>query len=109
MSENRDPFKVPYRIQEHPNYAITMMGIVVNIEKKRILKPIEDDRGYLRVRLDGKRELISRLVAKRFLPNPDNKPNVRYKDGNRKNVIVSNLEWATNSEIKRPDKIKRIT
>lgn len=109
MSENRDPFKIPYRIHEHPNYAITMRGIVVNIEKKTILKPIKDSQGYLRVRLDGKRELISRLVAKRFLPNPENKPNVRYKDGDRSNVNVKNLEWATNSEIKRPDKHKRIT
>ena len=98
-----------HRIPEHPNYAVNRMGSIYNIEKKNKLKPIEDSQGYLRVRLDGKRELVSRLVAKRFLPNPENKPNVRYKDGDRSNVNVRNLEWATNSEIKRPDKHKRIT
>lgn len=98
-----------HRIPEHPNYAVNRMGSIYNIDKKTKLKPIEDSQGYLRVRLDGKRELVSRLVAKKFVENPDNKPNVRYKDGNRRNVKFDNLEWATNSEIKRPDKNKRIT
>lgn len=98
-----------HRIAEHPNYAVNKLGWVYNISKKTKLKPIEDSQGYLRVRLDGKRELVSRLVAKKFVDNPENKPNVRYKDGNKKNVRYDNLEWATNSEIKRPDKNKQIT
>lgn len=98
-----------HRIPEHPNYAVNRMGNIANTSKMTKLKPIEDSQGYLRVRLDGKRELVSRLVAKMFVDNPDNKPNVRYKDGNRRNVKFDNLEWATNSEIKRPDKNKRIT
>ena len=94
------------RIEDHPNYAINPFGIVYNLKKNTRLKPVKDDRGYLRVRLDGKREMISRLVAKIFIPNPYNKPNVRYKDGNRSNVCSENLQWATNSEIKRPDRHK---
>lgn len=106
MLQNKDPFTIPHRIEDHPNYAVTRGGIIVNILTKHILKPVKDDRGYLRVRLDGKRELVSRLVAKTFLPNPANKPNVRYRDGDKSNVRVTNLQWATNSEIKRPDKLK---
>ena len=42
--------------------------------------------------------LIYRIVAQQFIPNPENKPEVNHKDGNRLNNKVSNLEWMTRSE-----------
>ena len=41
---------------------------------------------------------IHRLLAEYFIPNPDNKPCVNHKDGNKLNNNLSNLEWATISE-----------
>ena len=65
-------------------------------------KAVRDRMGYLTVDLykNGKRSTkrVNRLVAGAFIPNPDNKPEVNHKDGNRHNNTVSNLEWATKLE-----------
>lgn len=38
------------------------------------------------------------LVAKAFIPNPENKPEVNHKDFDRWNPCANNLEWVTHEE-----------
>ena len=49
---------------------------------------------YLGVYLDKKKYAVHRLLAKAFLPNKDNLPHVKFKDGNKHNISIDNLEWS---------------
>lgn len=116
-------------IDEYPNYAVSNYGRVKRLEhdtekyvkgvffcimhlKERIVRQTPNRTGYLAYRPTGSDGSLGeiythRLVAKYFVPNPNNYPCVNHKDEDKSNNYVclrddgsideekSNLEWCT--------------
>lgn len=83
-------------------YEISSLGRLRRSDNKR-LKSFDTFHGnYYAARLftegRSKKYLIHRLVAEAFIENPENKPQVNHKDGNKLNNTATNLEWVTAKE-----------
>lgn len=84
------------------NYSVSDTGEVRNDGTGKIKSNVTTDHGYEKVDLysESKRKTmrVHRLVAQAFVDNPDNKPQVNHKDGNKHNNTPDNLEWTTAKE-----------
>jgi hypothetical protein len=90
-------------IEDYPNYEVSSFGNIKNKTTNKQLKLQKNYSGYLKISLLNINKkcfscIVHRLVAKAFIPNPENKPTVNHIDRNRSNNSVYNLEWATMSE-----------
>ena len=87
---------------DFPNYLIYPSGKVYSKCSKRYLTGRKVGRGYYMVNLykDGKSKnyYIHRLVAKHYIPNPENKPQVDHIHRDKSDNHVDNLRWVNNSE-----------
>ena len=82
------------------SYKISSFGNIFSIKSNKIMKLNDSSSNryfsiYLRKNQKGKGYSVARLVAKAFIPNPDNKRIVDHIDGDKKNNHISNLRWAT--------------
>lgn len=88
-------------IKSFNNYEVTICGKIINRNTNRIIKT-KPSGGYERLKLSNggrcKKIYLHRLLAEAFIPNPENKPQVNHKDGDKLNNYIANLEWVTPSE-----------
>lgn len=91
------------RIDDFENYEVSNFGRIRPVRNiDLILKPSLNGSGYSQVFLRNNKgksnRRIHREVAMAFIPNPENKPCVNHKDGDKLNNHANNLEWCTHSE-----------
>lgn len=78
-------------------YQISNYGRVKGLKRNIILREGYNKKGYSQVCLtkNNKKKTfkVHRLVAKAFIPNHSNLPEVNHKDENKRNNVTNNLEW----------------
>ena len=98
-------------VEGYSGYEVSSWGRVRNMTTHDILHQERHDKGYMRVDLftGSKRHHVKvhRLVAKAFIPNPFDKPQVNHKDGNNRNNSFTNLEWVTDEENKEHQRLMK--
>lgn len=90
-------------------YEVSNYGVIRSLErsvsggrwgkiykrKRKVLARTLDLHGFYRVSLrkDGKNKkfYIGKLVAESFIPNPENKKQIRYKNGNKRDNRWTNI------------------
>ena len=77
------------------NYEVTSDGKVL---QNGIQIHQNTNNGYKTVFINKKYYRVHRLVAEKFIPNPDKKPNVNHKNGIKDDNRMENLEWVTQKE-----------
>lgn len=95
-------------------YEVSINGVVkrldkisvnesgLNIKKGRVLKTRINNYGYVEVRLTKQSKqsttFLHIILAKAFIPNPLNKPEVNHLNGIKTDNSIDNLEWCTHAE-----------
>ena len=91
-----------YKETKYKDYLVSKNGDIYSLKTNKKLKKRIDSDGYQEVLLTINNKPVSktvhRIVAETWIPNPDNKPIVNHKNGNRKDNRAENLEWVTSSE-----------
>ena len=87
-------------------YRVSNFGRVKSVENKlkrnnkgeKLINIEVSKFGYARVSMKKKKYSLHRIVAKAFILNPYNKPEVNHLNGNKLDNRAVNLEWVTKSE-----------
>lgn len=89
-------------LKNFPSYNGSSKGRIMNIKTQRIMKPFLNENGYLQVCLrKNNRQYtvkVGKVIAETFLgehPGMD----VTYKNGDRSDIDICNLEWCTRQEV----------
>jgi len=86
--------KEQWKQYANTQYLVSTQGNVWSNKTQKLLSTSDDNRGYLRVSIDGATLKVHRLVALTFIENTDEAAiTVNHKDGNKLNNCSENLEW----------------
>lgn len=88
------------QIKDRPNYWVSTDGDVYHYKNAKYIKMKPHlHGGYYRICIQGCKYYISHLVLDAFKPNNNKKLKAYHIDGDKRNNKLTNLIWATPSQI----------
>ena len=85
-------FENDYEIEVEPPHRIRKRS------NKRIVSQCLANSGYVCVKLNREKYYYHRILARHFIPNPDDLPEVDHIDRNPLNNAINNLRWASRTD-----------
>ena len=79
-------------LELHPDYEINRKGHIRDSKTKSLVHRTIN-RGYWRVRLDGKRYYVHQLVMETFGDIYEPSKRIRFKNGDKSDPNIENLEY----------------
>jgi hypothetical protein len=87
-------------VPDYPLYEASNKGNLRNVRLGKSFAGSKGLQGYLTTAFEKTRVTVHVIVAKTFIPNPENKPHVTHLNDVYTDNRVENLAWMTSSEIK---------
>lgn len=80
-------------------YYVSRNGEVYSVYRNKLLQGTLNHKGYKIIRLTHNKKaktlILHRIIAKEFIPNPENKEQVNHLNAIKTDNRVENLEWVT--------------
>ena len=91
--------------ERYPNYAVSYCGKVFRVSSGKLMTQYVNSDGYMKLRVCHNNKPANAaahvMVAECWVPNPENKPVVNHKNGDKSDPNGDNLEWATAADNQR--------